>query len=166
MKRRFIISEEERQTIRSMYKINEQKKEDERFCHAKNTKTIEEILGDTEGAEDYIKGVKIRKSGVNGLTDMFEALKTMRLYPSISDGGEHLSYQVAQILKSLKPYNYFDPILKKCDPVMNKIIELYKENEHGEELVKDIEKVYASSATSAKAKEYMKYCLNLVKGKA
>lgn len=163
MKRGIIISEDEKREIRKMHQIKEE--DEKRFCHSKNTKTIEEIIGDTDGAEDYIKGVKIRKTGVNGLTDMIEALKTIRLYPSISDGGEHLSYQLANILKGLKPYNYFDPTVKKCDPVMNKIIQLYKENEHGEELVKDIEKVYASNSLSPKAKEYLRYCVDLIKNK-
>ena len=47
---------------------------------------------------------------------------------------------------------------------MDKIIELYKENQHGEELVKDIEKVYAMNHISSKAKEYLKHGLNIIKG--
>ena len=48
---------------------------------------------------------------------------------------------------------------------MDKVIELYKENEHGEELVKDIEKVLKHSGTTPRAKEYLKRCLTLVKEK-
>ena len=48
---------------------------------------------------------------------------------------------------------------------MDKVIELYKENEHGEELVKDIEKVLAHKDPSSRAKEYLKRCLILVKEK-
>jgi hypothetical protein len=55
---------------------------------------------------------------------------------------------------------------------MDKIIELYKENEHGTELVKDIERVLALQSNdddtltpSSRAKEYLKQCLNLIKGK-
>jgi hypothetical protein len=47
---------------------------------------------------------------------------------------------------------------------MDKIIELYKENEHGEELVKDIEKVYALSNVSQRAKEFLKHGLAMIKG--
>jgi hypothetical protein len=47
---------------------------------------------------------------------------------------------------------------------MDKIIELYQENEHGEELVKDIEKVYAMSTVSPRAKEFLKHGLAMIKG--
>ena len=47
---------------------------------------------------------------------------------------------------------------------MDKIIELYKENEHGEELVKDIEKVQGMQHVSARAKEFLKHGLNMIKG--
>ena len=48
---------------------------------------------------------------------------------------------------------------------MDKVVELYKENEHGEDLVKDIEKVLNHSDTAPRAKEYLKRCLMLVKEK-
>lgn len=163
MSYKFVLSEEERESIRGLY-LNEQDK-DQRFCHAKNVKSLDEILGDKEGAEDYIKGVKIRKTGVNGLTDMIEALKTIRLYPSINDGGEDLSLKVANILRGFKPYNYFDETNKQCQGALDKIIQLYQENEHGEELVKDLEKVYASASLSPKAKEYARFCMEILKSK-
>jgi hypothetical protein len=47
---------------------------------------------------------------------------------------------------------------------MDKIIELYKENEHGEELVKDIEKVYTLQSLNPRAKEFLKQSLNIIKG--
>jgi hypothetical protein len=47
---------------------------------------------------------------------------------------------------------------------MDKIIELYKENESGEELVKDIEKVYAMNHVSARAKEFLKHGISMIKG--
>jgi hypothetical protein len=47
---------------------------------------------------------------------------------------------------------------------MDKIIELYKENEHGEELVKDIEKIYGLSYLDARAKEFLKHSLGVIKG--
>jgi hypothetical protein len=54
---------------------------------------------------------------------------------------------------------------------MDKVVELYKENEHGTELVKDIERVLALQTKddeytpSPRAKEYLKRCLMLVKEK-
>jgi hypothetical protein len=67
-------------------------------------------------------------------------------------------------LKSFKPYNYFDETKKECSGSMDKIIELYKENEHGEELVKDIERVFAHNSVSARAKEFLKHGLSMIKG--
>ena len=67
-------------------------------------------------------------------------------------------------LKEFKPYNYFDETKKECNKAMDKIIELYKENEYGEELVKDIEKVYALSNVSQRAKEFLKHGLAMIKG--
>ena len=68
------------------------------------------------------------------------------------------------MLNQFKPYNYFDEAKNQCNWVMDKIIELYKENKHGEELVKDIEKVYDMEHISPRAKEFLKHCLNIVKG--
>jgi hypothetical protein len=47
---------------------------------------------------------------------------------------------------------------------MDKIIELYKENEHGEELVRDIEKVYGMQHHSPRAIEFLKHALGMIKG--
>jgi hypothetical protein len=47
---------------------------------------------------------------------------------------------------------------------MDKIIELYKENKHGEELVKDIEKIYELDHLDPRAKEFMKHSLAMIKG--
>lgn len=164
MSKRFVISEDERSSIKKLYMIEQsEKKEDRKFCHGGNVKTLEEIVGDDE-LEDYIEGVQLRKGGINGLTDRLELLKTLRLHPKISDGGEHLAYSVMNQLKAYKPYNYFDETKKECNKVMDKIIELYKENEHGEELVRDIEKAYAMSNVSARAKEFLKHSLGMIKG--
>lgn len=126
-------------------------------------KSLEEIVGSDE-VEDYIDGVQLRAKGVNGLTDRLELLKTLRLHPKVSDGGEHLAYNIMNHLKEFKPYNYFDETKKECNRAMDKIIELYKENEHGEELVKDIEKVYGMSHISPRAKEFLKHSLGMIKG--
>jgi hypothetical protein len=67
--------------------------------------------------------------------------------------------------------NYFDETSGQCNKAMDKVIELYKENEHGTELVKDIEKVLSLQTKddeltpSPRAKEYLKRCMELVKGK-
>jgi Mor family transcriptional regulator len=165
MGKRFQLTESDKEQIQKLYLIeqSETEKDDRKFCHGGNVKSLEEIVGEDE-ADDYIDGVQLRKNGVNALVDRMELLKTLRLHPKIDDGGEHLAYDVMNHLKSYKPYNYFDETKKECNKAMDKIIELYKENEHGEELVRDIEKVYALSNVSARAKEFLKHGINMIKG--
>jgi len=163
MGKRFIVTENEKKQIQSLYSLNEEPKDDRKFCHGGNVKTLEEIIGEDE-FEDYIEGVTLRKNGINGLADRLELLKTLRLHPKINDGGEHLAFSIMNDLKAYKPYNYFDETKKECNRVMDKIIELYKENEHGEELVKDIEKVYGMNHLAPRAKEFLKQSLNIRKG--
>jgi len=164
MSKRFVLTEDEKQSIKKLYMIEQsEQKDDRKFCHGGNVKTLEDIVGSDE-LEDYIEGVQLRKNGVNGLTDRLELLKTLRLHPNISDGGEHIAFNVMNQLKEFKPYNYFDETKKECNKVMDKIIELYRENENGEELVKDIEKVYAMSNVSQRAKEFLKHGLGMIKG--
>ena len=165
MGKRFQLTENDKEQIKKLYLIeqSETKEGDRKFCHGGNVKSLEEIVGDGE-AEDYIDGVQIRPNGVNGLVDKLELLKTLRLHPKVSDGGEHLASEIMNHLKSFKPYNYFDENKKECGSAMDKIIELYKENEHGEELVKDIEKVYSMQHVSARAKEFLKHGIGMIKG--
>lgn len=165
MGKRFQLTESDKEQIQKLYLIeqSESKKDDRKFCHGGNVKSLEEIVGEDE-ADDYIDGVQLRKNGVNALVDRMELLKTLRLHPKIDDGGEHLAYDVMNQLKSYKPYNYFDETKKECNKAMDKIIELYKEDLHGEELVRDIEKVYALSNVSARAKEFLKHGVNMIKG--
>lgn len=163
MGKRFELSENEKKRIQKMYLINEETKEDRNFCHGGNIKTLDEILGDDE-MEDYIEGISLRKKGINGLVDKLELLKTLRLHPRIDDGGEHLCFLIMNDLKSYKPYNYFDETRKECARAMDKIIELYKENEHGEELVKDLEKVYANHHVSQRGKEFIKHGISMIRG--
>lgn len=164
MNKRFLVTEEEKEQIRKKYFFEQSKgaEEEKFFCHKGNTKTLEDILGKEE-PEDYIQGIKMRMNGVNGLTDMLELLKSERMIDPVDDQGKHVAFKVMNILKGFKPYNYFEETNKKCGRAMDKIIELYKENIHGEELVKDIEKVYEKSS-SPFVKEYMKQCLNFIKG--
>jgi hypothetical protein len=164
MGKRFQLNEADKEYIKKLYLLEDTEKQDDRkFCHSGNVKTLEEIMGD-DNADDYIDGVKIRKNGVHGLVDKLELLKTLRLHPKVSDGGEHLAYDVMNHLKGFKPYNYFDETSKECGRAMDKIIELYKENEHGEELVKDIEKVYGMQHVAPRAKEFLKHAMDMIKG--
>lgn len=177
MGKRFFVTESEKNTIRGLYEQvsgvafggemngfkQPKQKETKLFCNAKNTKTIHDLMGGAD-PETYIDGIQLRKGGVNGMVDKLEVLKTMRLFPQITDGGADLSSQIATDLQEFKPYNYFDENTKECHRAMDKIIELYKENEHGEELVKDIEKVYALSYLDARAKEFLKHSLGVIKG--
>ena len=164
MGKRFEITESEKQQIQKMYLVEQsEQKDDKKFCHGGNVRSLEEIMGDDE-TEDYIDGVQLRKNGVNGLVDRLELLKTSRLHPKISDGGEHLAYGLMNMLKNNKPYNYFDETKKECGTAMDKIIELYKENEHGEELVKDIEKVYGMQHVAPREKEFLKHSIGMIKG--
>jgi hypothetical protein len=165
MGQRFQLTESDKEQIKKLYLIeqSESKKDDRKFCHGGNVKSLEEIVGD-DTSEDYIDGVQIRPNGVNGLVDKLELLKTLRLLPKVSDGGEHLASEVMNHLKSFKPYNYFDETKKECRTAMDKIIELYKESQHGEELVKDIEKVYGMQHISPRAKEFLKHGLEMIKG--
>ena len=164
MSKRFVLTEDEKESIKKLYMIEQsEEKEDRKFCHGGNVKTLEDIVGSDE-LEDYIEGVQLRKNGVGGLTDRIELLKTLRIHPNVSDGGEHIAYNIMNQLKEFKPYNYFDETKNQCNKAMDKIIELYKENEHGEELVKDIEKVYALSNVSQRAKEFLKHGLAMIKG--
>ena len=165
MSKRFQLTEQEVKDIRKKYffEQSESKESEKKFCHSGNVKSLEEIVGDDE-ASDYIEGVQLRKNGLNGILDRLELLKSIRLHPKISDGGEHLAFEVMNNLKSFKPYNYFDETRKECNRAMDKIIELYKENEHGEELVKDIEKVYSHNHVGPRAKEFLKHSLAMIKG--
>lgn len=164
MGKKFQLTESERESIKRLYLVEQsEQEENKKFCHGGNVKSLEEIVGGDE-AEDYIDGVQLRKNGVNGMVDRLELLKTLRLHPKISDGGEHLAFDIMNHLKNYKPYNYFDETKKECNKAMDKIIELYKENEHGEELVKDIEKVYGMQHVSPRAKEFLKHGIGMLKG--
>jgi len=168
--KKFVITEEEKKQIRKNYFFEQNSSEDKKFCHSGNVKSLNDIVGDDD-VSDYVDGVKLRKNGLGGIIDRLELMKSLRLLDKISDGGEHLAFEVMNNLKSFKPYNYFDETKNECNKAMDKIIELYKENEHGDELVKDIEKVLALQSRndeitpSPRTKEYLKRCLMLIKGK-
>lgn len=164
MNKRFVVTEEEKNQIRKNYFFESNgEKEQRKFCHKGNTKSLEEIMGADE-YEDYVENVKIRKNGVRGLTDALELLKSYRNLENLNDGGVNLAFNVMNTLKSFKPYNYFEEQTKECNRAMDKIIELYKENEHGEELVQDIEKVFSNQHMDPRAKEFLKHSISMLKG--
>ena len=88
----------------------------------------------------------------------------------VKDGGSHLAYEMMNHLNRFRNKNYYDETTGGCHKAMDKIIELYKENEHGTELVKDIERVLNLQTRedeytpSSRAKEYLKQTINLIKG--
>lgn len=163
MGKRFELSSDEKKRIQNLYLLSEEE-EKKKFCHTGNVKQLDEIIGDEE-MSDYVDGIRLRQKGINGLVDKIELLKVARSLPKLTDGGEHLCFSILNDLKSFQPYNYYDETRKECAKAMDKAIELYREHEHGEELVKDLEKLYANHHFSPTAKEYLKHSINLVRGK-
>ena len=111
-----------------------------------------------------ITNAKIATLGINPSSNEF--LSGGKLLPSeqtrLADNEEFIAGAVDIWFRNK---NYFDETNGECQKAMDKVIELYKENEHGEDLVKDIEKVLAHKDPSSRAKEYLKRCLILVKEK-
>lgn len=133
-------------------------------CTTQNIVSLDSIVGTPNDFKNYTTNVNRRIGGISGIIDALDILRTLRLHPHIKDNGEHISYDLMSQLKDYTNRNYLDEVNNNCIPAMDKIIELYKENEHGEELVKDIEKVLRHPGPSARAKEYLKQCLILAKG--
>jgi hypothetical protein len=92
-------------------------------------------------------------------------VRRIRLFKDIKDGGSHLAYEMMNGLNRFRNKHYYDETNGDCLKAMDKVIELYKENDHGEELVRDIEKVLNHKDPTPRAKEYLKRCLNLIKEK-
>jgi hypothetical protein len=140
-------------------------------CVPENIMPLEEIVGTANDFVEYAPGVTKRKLGVNSMVDTLGILNNLRLFKDIKDGGAHLAYDMMHHLNKFRNKNYHDETSGGCNKAMDKIIELYKESEHGTELVKDIERVLALQTKddeytpSPRAKEYLKRCLDLVKGK-
>jgi len=134
-------------------------------CVTGNVMPLDMIVGPSKNFTNYSQNLLKRDGGINGMVDALDVLKTLRLHNSITDNGEHLSYNLMNHINNFRNKNYFDETNNECQKAMDKVIELYKENEHGEELVKDIEKVLGHPDPSPRAKEYLKRCLILVKEK-
>jgi hypothetical protein len=139
-------------------------------CIPENVIPLDEIVGRADEYTRYAPGVSKRSSGVNSMVDSLGILNNLRLFKDIKDGGSHLSYEMMNNLNRFRNKNYYDETTGGCNRAMDKIIELYKENEHGTELVKDIERVLNLQTKddeytpSTRAKEYLKQSLNIIKG--
>jgi hypothetical protein len=140
-------------------------------CIPENVVPLNEIVGFADEYVKYSPGIKKRRSGVNSMVDTIGILNNLRWANDVKDGGAHLSYEMMNHLNRFRNKNYYDETTGDCHKAMDKILDLYKENEHGTELVKDIERVLALQTKddeytpSPRAKEYLKRCIELAKGK-
>ena len=167
--KKYIINENKlRSEIRRFLReedLSQENTEEQKRCLTTNTVNLDEIVGLNDGFKNYTSKLYKRNGGIRGMVDALDILKTLRLHPDVKDSGEHLTYDLMTHLNTFRGKNYMDETTGNCHSAMDKVIELYKENEHGEELVKDIEKVLAHPDPSSRAKEYLKRCLALVKEK-
>lgn len=167
--KKYIIDENKlRKAIRQHILEQESKQEpteQQQRCLTTNTVSLDEIVGLNDGFKNYTSKLYKRSGGIRGMVDALDILRTIRLHPDVTDSGEHLSYDLMNHLNTFRGKNYLDETTGDCHSAMDKVIELYKENQHGEELVKDIEKVLAHPDPSSRAKEYLKRCLVLAKEK-
>lgn len=145
-------------------------KETKPQCMPENVIPLEEIVGRPDEYSKYTPAINKRSSGVNSMVDTLGILNNLRLFKDVKDGGAHLAYEMMNHLNKFRNKNYYDETTGGCNKAMDKIIELYKENEHGTELVKDIERVLNLQTRddeytpSSRAKEYLKQSINIVKG--
>ena len=174
MKNNIVKESEIRKILRKVVKEEMEselgEKKDKPRCVSGNVIPLDEIVGTADEYIDYAPGVNKRKLGVNSMVDTLGILNNIRLFKDVKDGGAHLAYNMMHHLNKFRNKNYYDETSNQCNKAMDKIIELYKENEHGTELVKDIERVLAlqtkddDKTPSPRTKEYLKRCLALVKG--
>jgi hypothetical protein len=166
--KKIVINEKElKQSIRKHLIEQDSEKEQEQKprCVAGNIIPLDMMVGPSDNFSNYTSSVLKRDGGINGMVDTLDVLRTLRLHNGIEDAGEHLAYNLMNHINTFRNKHYFDETNSECQKAMDKVIELYKENEHGEDLVKDIEKVLAHKDPSPRAKEYLKRCLILVKEK-
>ena len=146
------------------------KKDKKPRCIPENVISLDEIAGRSDEFSRYSPGITKRASGVNSMVDTLGILNNLRLFKDVKDGGAHLAYEMMNHLNKFRNKNYYDETSGECNKAMDKITELYKEIEHGTELVKDIERVLNLQTKedeytpSTRAKEYLKQTLNLIKG--
>ena len=165
---RVIINEEQlRKIIRkniSEQEVNQQPEPQQERCLTNNTIPLEHIVGLNDEFQNYTSKLYKRSGGIRGMIDALDILRTIRLHDEINDNGENLAYDLMNHLKTFQGKNYFDNATSNCHKAIDKVVELYKENEHGEELVKDIEKVYGMQHVSPRAKEFLKHGMGMIKG--
>lgn len=166
MNRVYISESKLRKIIREklLEETSIENKEQKQRCVPGNVVPLDEIVGSSSDFKNYSNSLHKRDTGINGMVDTLDMLRTLRLH-NVKDGGEHLSYSLMNHLNKFRNKNYYDETSGNCQKAMEKIIELYRENEHGEDLVKDIEKVLRHSDPTPRAKEYLKRCLTLIKEK-
>jgi hypothetical protein len=161
---RSVLTEEEMESSKS------KKKDKKARCIPENVIPLDEIVGRSDEFSKYTPGITKRAAGVNSMVDTLGILNNLRLFKDVKDGGSHLAYEMMNHLNRFRNKNYYDENSGGCNKAMDKVIELYKENEHGTELVKDIERVLKLQTKedeytpSPRAKEYLKQCINLIKG--
>ena len=161
---RSVLTEEEMESSKS------KKKDKKARCIPENVIPLDEIVCRSDEFSKYTPGITKRAAGVNSIVDTLGILNNLRLFKDVKDGGSHLAYEMMNHLNRFRNKNYYDETSGGCNKAMDKVIELYKENEHGTELVKDIERVLKLQTKedeytpSPRAKEYLKQCINLIKG--
>lgn len=161
---RSVLSEEDMESSKT------KKKDKKARCIPENVIPLDEIVGRSDEFSKYTPGITKRAAGVNSMVDTLGILNNLRLFKDVKDGGSHLAYEMMNHLNRFRNKNYYDETSGECNKAMDKVIELYKENEHGTELVKDIERVLKLQTKedeytpSPRAKEYLKQCINLIKG--
>jgi hypothetical protein len=161
---RSVLTEEDMESSKS------KKKDKKARCIPENVIPLDEIVGRSDEFSKYTPGITKRAAGVNSMVDTLGILNNLRLFKDVKDGGSHLAYEMMNHLNRFRNKNYYDETSGGCNKAMDKVIELYKENEHGTELVKDIERVLKLQTKedeytpSPRAKEYLKQCINLIKG--
>lgn len=161
---RSVLTEEEMESSKS------KKKDKKARCIPENVIPLDEIVGRSDEFSKYTPGITKRAAGVNSMVDTLGILNNLRLFKDVKDGGSHLAYEMMNHLNRFRNKNYYDETSGECNKAMDKVIELYKESEHGTELVKDIERVLKLQTKedeytpSPRAKEYLKQCINLIKG--
>jgi len=122
MAKKFFLTETDRNEIRKMYlgeqeyeevDTDEQGEEKKMFCNSQNTKSLDELHGDDELHDEMKDIVLVKRNGVKGLSDKLEALKSLRMFPGIQDGGERLANGIMSTLQDFKAFNYFDEPTRK-----------------------------------------------------
>ena len=165
MKNITINERELKQSIRKHLIEQDSEKDNKPRCVAGNVIPLDMMIGPSDKFNDYTASVLKRDGGINGMVDTLDVLRTLRLHNGIEDSGEHLAYNLMNHINTFRNKNYFDETNNECQKAMDKVIELYKENEHGEELVKDIEKVYGMNHVSPRAKEFLTHGISMLRGK-